>query len=382
MSCSDHYDCRECSAMVDELLAIDAKAKAALEQRALDAEARERTANANCERLAKALSLPSKAQLDAEARADEWRREVERRDELLAGSSPEAIREQVESGVHARHGDLLARLAEVTRERDAAWQVANGLRMDIAAVQAREAGAWQTFAALCAAVRLGMGADHPTVVSLLERSDEILKRVLTSPALTSPERKPETLVRCAFGHPIWRGPTAEAARYLRAMCPNPGCESHGLTSDELEDEDNQPTAEAVPVPVPPPATVSAEEHAPSLLERIRRMGLALNNIGVEFAGPSSHPQHQKDIDRIRAIFKRHGIESHLWDDVLHPELAIPGAKLREPTPASGLGPEAVRQVRDVLRHVRDAVDEGEDIDMDRVRSGLSLLDAAAKGGGR
>jgi hypothetical protein len=43
---------------------------------------------------------------------------------------------------------------------------------------------------------------------------------------------------------------------------------------------------------------------------------ALNNIGVEFAGPSSNPQHQKDINRLRANFERWNIQEYRFRDAL------------------------------------------------------------------
>ncbi len=39
------------------------------------------------------------------------------------------------------------------------------------------------------------------------------------------------------------------------------------------------------------------------------MAKALHNIGVVFAGPSSNKQHQRDIEKLRAIFDRMGIET-------------------------------------------------------------------------
>ncbi len=43
---------------------------------------------------------------------------------------------------------------------------------------------------------------------------------------------------------------------------------------------------------------------------------ALNNIGVQFAGPSSNEVNQRDINQIRAVYEKWNIEESRWRDAL------------------------------------------------------------------
>ncbi len=96
------------------------------------------------------------------------------------------------------------------------------------------------------------------------------------------------------------------------------------------------------------------------------MAKALNNIGVEFAGTTSNPQHAKDIAALRKIFERFDIQEYRWRDAL---FSTAGAQILE----------ALRAARVALEKAKrsDAWKFGDYVD-----EALAKLDALGLGGGK